>query len=255
MMFPYERVKLLNQLELSIYKYIIAHPVEVEGMTIRQLAKKSHVSPTTILRFLHKMDFDGYSEFKYALKRQQKMQTEQPKQQRNVPMSQFFDQVNDAHFLDKIQQAANYIIEADTSLLFGLGTSGSLAQYGARLLANYGIYTLSITDPFQPKPLARRDFSDTLLLLLSVSGETAQVLQQAKFYQENGAKTMAITANRYSTLAQLVDFNISYNVPEVLMAHLNLTSQIPVVFLLEQIGIKAHKDLLKVAQIPKDSIF
>ncbi|WP_260289858.1 MurR/RpiR family transcriptional regulator [Pediococcus parvulus] len=103
MMFPYERVKLLNQLELSIYKYIIAHPVEVEGMTIRQLAKKSHVSPTTILRFLHKMDFDGYSEFKYALKRQQKMQTEQPKQQRNVPMSQFFDQVNDAHFLDKIQ--------------------------------------------------------------------------------------------------------------------------------------------------------
>ncbi|MGX7007301.1 hypothetical protein [Pediococcus parvulus] len=44
MMFPYERVKLLNQLELSIYKYIIAHPVEVEGMTIRQLAKKSHVS-------------------------------------------------------------------------------------------------------------------------------------------------------------------------------------------------------------------
>lgn len=60
-MFPYERVKLLNQLELSIYKYIIAHPVEVEGMTIRQLAKKSHVSPTTILRFLRKMDFDGYS--------------------------------------------------------------------------------------------------------------------------------------------------------------------------------------------------
>lgn len=41
MMFPYERVKLLNQLELSIYKYIIAHPVEVEGMTIRQLAKKA----------------------------------------------------------------------------------------------------------------------------------------------------------------------------------------------------------------------
>lgn len=254
-MFPYERVKLLNQLELSIYKYIIAHPVEVEGMTIRQLAKKSHVSPTTILRFLRKMDFDGYSEFKYALKRQQKMEVERPEKQTNVPMSQFFDQVNDDQFLGKIKQAAQFITDADTSLIFGLGTSGSLAQYGARLLANYGIYTLSIIDPFQPKPLARRNFSDTLLILLSVSGETPQVLQQAKFYQENGAKTMAITANRYSTLAQLVDFNISYNVPEVRMADLNLTSQIPVVFLLEQIGINAHKDLLNVAQVQKDSIF
>ncbi|WP_412989096.1 MurR/RpiR family transcriptional regulator [Pediococcus siamensis] len=172
-MFPYERVKLLNQLELSIYKHIIAHPVEVETMTIRQLAKKSHVSPTTILRFLHKMDFDGYSEFKYALKRQQKIEIEQPTQQSMVPTSQFFDQVNDASFLDKINQAAKLITAADTSLLFGLGTSGSLAQYGARLLANYGIYTLTFTDPFQPKPLARRDFSDTLLVLLSVSGGNA----------------------------------------------------------------------------------
>jgi len=254
-MFPYERVKLLNQLELSIYKYIIAHPAEVADMTIRQLAKKSHVSPTTILRFLRKMNFDGYSEFKYALKRQQKIEVEEPSQQQLVPMNQFFDQVTDAHFLNKINQAAQFIIDADTSLFFGLGTSGSLSQYGARLLANYGIYTLNFTDPFQPKPLARRDFSDTLLILLSVSGETPQVLNQAKFYQENGAKTMSITANRYSTLAQLVDFNISYNVPEVRMADLNLTSQIPVVFLLEQIGIKAHKDLLKSTNSQKDSIF
>ena len=169
-MFPYERVKLLNQLELSIYKYIIAHPAEVADMTIRQLAKKSHVSPTTILRFLRKMNFDGYSEFKYALKRQQKIEVEEPSQQQLVPMNQFFDQVNDDHFLNKINQAAQFIIDADTSLFFGLGTSGSLSQYGARLLANYGIYTLNFTDPFQPKPLARRDFSDTLLILLSVSG-------------------------------------------------------------------------------------
>ncbi|WP_412989094.1 hypothetical protein ACLJJ6_08985 [Pediococcus siamensis] len=81
------------------------------------------------------------------------------------------------------------------------------------------------------------------------------MLQQTKFYQENGAKTMSITANRYSTLAQLTDFNIAYNVPEVRMADLNLTSQIPVVFLLEQIGIKVHKDLMKESQVQKDSIF
>ncbi len=38
-------------------------------MTIRELAKELQVSTPTILRFCNKNNFDGYSEFKEALKK------------------------------------------------------------------------------------------------------------------------------------------------------------------------------------------
>ena len=69
-MFSYDQVQQLNRLEIEIYKYIVGHPAEVSTMTIRQLADHSHVSATTILRFLKHMGYDGYAEFKFTLKEQ-----------------------------------------------------------------------------------------------------------------------------------------------------------------------------------------
>ncbi|MFC6171182.1 MurR/RpiR family transcriptional regulator [Loigolactobacillus jiayinensis] len=214
-MFSYQEVRSLNQLEMTVYKFIISHPRDVEGLTIRQMAEQSHVSATTILRFLKKVGYSGFSEFKFALKQQHQQEAIQPKLQDLTPIKQFFEQLSDHHFNHQIERAATMAATAGTTIFFGLGTSGSLAQYGGRLFANYGIYTLTVADPFRTPPGTNRDFSDSLLILLSVSGETEEVLQQARFYKEHGASTLAITADAYSTLAQLADFDITYNVPQI----------------------------------------
>ncbi|AEV94466.1 MurR/RpiR family transcriptional regulator [Pediococcus claussenii] len=242
-MFDYEKVQTLNQLELCVYKYIIAHINEVQGMTIRELSNESHVSSTTILRFLKKMGFDGFSDFKYALRHNHEERETTVIDQDLEPINLFLDQAIQEPYVAMLEQAARKLASADICLLFGLGTSGSLAQYGARMLANYGIYTLTINDPFQPKPIAKRDYSDTLIIFLSVSGETSQVLDQARFYQESNAQTMVITSDVSSTLAQLADTTITYDIPEVKTDDLNLTSQVPVVYILERIGKMTH-DLL-----------
>ena len=67
-MFTYEKIKSLNDLEVSIYNYIISNSEKASRMTIRELAAQLHVSSTTILRFCSKMGCEGYSEFKYKLK-------------------------------------------------------------------------------------------------------------------------------------------------------------------------------------------
>ena len=67
-MFDYEQMKELNELEMTMYNYIITHADKVTSMTIRQLAKELNVSSTTVLRFCSKLGCEGYSEFKYQFK-------------------------------------------------------------------------------------------------------------------------------------------------------------------------------------------
>ncbi|KRM98544.1 transcriptional regulator [Loigolactobacillus rennini DSM 20253] len=235
-MFSYQQIRSLNQLEMTVYKFIISHPNDIENLTIRQMAQQSHVSATTILRFLKKVGYSGFSEFKFAVKQEHKQEAQQPVAQNLTPIKQFFAQLSDQHFNEQIERASAMAAAAETTIFFGLGISGSLAQYGGRLFSNYGIYSLALADPFRTIPVVNRDFHDILLVLLSVSGETEGVLRQARFYKEHGASTLAITADAYSTVAQLVDFDIAYNIPQSHNKVDRFTTQLPVVFLLEQIA-------------------
>ena len=67
-MFNYENIESLNDLELSLYNYIIKIKDRVVDMTIREVASEAHVSTTTVLRLCKKLGFDGFSEFKIKLK-------------------------------------------------------------------------------------------------------------------------------------------------------------------------------------------
>jgi len=235
-MFPYQKVHDLNRLELIVYKYIIGHTKEVQNMTIREMADAAHVSTTTILRFLKKMEYSGFSEFKFALKQNLEQPNKLQQDPSMEPIKNFFQLIAEEQpFDDKINRAADMINASDLVLFFGVGNSGRIAQYGSSLLSSYGIYSLPIIDPFQPEPFSDRDFSKTLLILVSISGDTDQTLEQAKYYKKNGAGTIALTANSYSVLNQIADFSISYDTPQNRKGHINVTTQVPIVYTLEQI--------------------
>ena len=67
-MFSYEVIQSLNNLELSLYEYIMKNSKKVIYMRIRELADEAHVSTTTILRFCKKLNCEGFSEFKVKFK-------------------------------------------------------------------------------------------------------------------------------------------------------------------------------------------
>ena len=67
-MLNYEVIQSLNELELSLYSYIMMNRKKVMYMRIRELADEAHVSTTTILRFCKKLKCEGFSEFKVRFK-------------------------------------------------------------------------------------------------------------------------------------------------------------------------------------------
>lgn len=228
-------LKSLSELELDVYNYIISHPKEVQRLTIRQLASQAHVSTTTISRFCQKMNLSGFSELKYVIR--DELHAEQhiyPSYDISTPLTDFFTKVSRDEFDQKIGQCVEMMQKARLIVFVGIGSSGSLGEYGARFLANAGAFAVSIKDPFQPGLREETDLSDTLFIVLTVSGMTKEIITRSGEYKQRGAKIVAITNHEHSAITKLADLTISYYMPERNAGdHVNMTTQVPVVYLLE----------------------
>lgn len=70
----------LSENDLDILAYILKNKISVQSMTIMELAKLTLTSKSTILRLTKKLEFSGYSEFKYHLRNEKNKDTVDLKQ-------------------------------------------------------------------------------------------------------------------------------------------------------------------------------
>lgn len=239
-MFHYKSVQKLNELELGVYNYVMTHRDEVMHMKIRQLAANAHVSTTTVLRFCTKMGYEGYSDFKLQLKIEKENKALSNLSKRDDELQDFFKLARKPEFQQNILACAQMLQKASRLFFFGMGSSGMMAQYGARLFSTVGIDTLNIEDSFYPLP--ETDNESTILVVLSVSGETEMMLQLVSRLKTRGVLIISITNHEKSTLAKISDRSIPSYIPIELVAdHYNVTSQVPTVYLLEELARKARQ--------------
>lgn len=135
-MFSYEEIQKYNETDIRVYKYIISNIEKIQYMTIRELAKENHVSTSTILRFCNKNNFDGYAEFKDALKNEITLQNARPPMEDLQELSDFFARANSSAFEEKLLFAVDVLKKADLIIFTGMGSSGTLAKYGARYFSS-----------------------------------------------------------------------------------------------------------------------
>ena len=231
-MFTHSAIASLNNLEMMVYNYVIKNRDKVMYMTIRELADAAGVSTTTILRFCRKLNCEGYLE-------------QNEPQQANFGASEiisFFKSVNNEEFDALLDDAVNIILSSERIIFVGAGTSGSLAKYGARFFSNIGKFSNHIDDPYFP--VTNDMAKNALAIVLSVSGETEEILRFASQFSLHHCKVLSITSHEHSRLAKLADFNLSWHVPQTRIAGVyDITTQIPVIYILESLGRKLAKKL------------
>lgn len=233
-MFDYEIIKSFNELEMLVYQYVMSHKEEIKYMTIRELAEAVHVSTSTVLRFCKKAGCDGYSEFRVRFKMYLKEEREKQPKQDLEEMRNFFRAVETAEYEDVIKTAVKMIREANHLIFIGIGTSGILGKYGARYFSNLGKYSQHIEDPYYPITV---DMEKTVVIALSESGETQEMIRLAGRFQEHGCRIVSITNKASTTLGRMSDLNLTYYVAHrMVREEYNITTQVPVIFLLEALG-------------------
>lgn len=239
-MFTFSQMQNLNELEMIVYNYIQENSEKIAKMTIRDLSEKTHVSSTTILRFCSKMDCAGFSEFKFKFKQYLEDTKIEPVDEDAAQMIDFFKKVNTIEFEEKITAAAQMIMNKERLYFVGLGTSGTLGKYGARFFSNIGKGAQYLEDPFYPTDNSK--YEDTLVVALSVSGEQRLLFKQIDGFKKGKATIISITNTSNSTLAKISDFNFSYYMPSIILPEKhNITSQVPVIYILEMIARRVQK--------------
>ncbi|HHV8383357.1 TPA: MurR/RpiR family transcriptional regulator [Escherichia coli] len=233
-MYSRDTVRKLNELEMEVYNYVIRNTDIAGYMTIRQLAEAVGVSTTTILRFCRKLECDGYAEFRVRLRLSMENSFSRPIDMNSNIMVNFFRSVDSHEFNSAIEKASNMLVSSERIIFIGIGTSGAMAKYGARLLSNCGLFSSYIDDPYYPA--SSNILRNTIAVVLSVSGETDEILRLSNQLISKKCKIISVTCNRYSRLSKLSDFNISWNMhQDRIDGGVDITTQIPVLYIIESI--------------------
>lgn len=234
-MFSYEEIQKYNETDIHIYKYIVSNLEKIQYMTIRELAKEVHMSTSTILRFCNKNNFEGYSEFKEALKRESALQNTQQPLEDLQELSAFFARANSGAFEEKIGFAVDALKKADLTIFIGMGSSGTLARYGARYFSNLGHFAVGLEDALYP--IDAFCWKNTVVIALSESGETERLIEAINQFKQRKCCVLSVTNSPGSTLAKLSDWNFSYHLNSKRMnGGYNGTTQIPVIFIMEALA-------------------
>jgi DNA-binding MurR/RpiR family transcriptional regulator len=238
-MFSHDIIASFNELETSLYNYICQNSDKVAYMRIRELADETHVSTASILRFCRKLNCEGFSEFKVKLKmhleENKKITIKSPQHS----VVEFFERTLTGDIEEKIRRAASLVNKADNVIFVGIGSSGILAEYGARYFSSLGKFSMYIKDPHFP--IHSKLMFNSVTIALSVSGENNFTVTHLHQLKQEGSKIISITNNKFSTIAKISDLNIPYYVTEEFLEKANITTQVPVVYILESMAREIYK--------------
>ncbi|KFI54056.1 MurR/RpiR family transcriptional regulator [Bifidobacterium callitrichos] len=235
-MFTFEQLTRCNRTELMICRFVSTHVESVAYMSVRELAAATYVSPSTIMRWCVKMGFEGFDSFKAAVHEAASARKSSPVPQADLSeLSLFFSRADSPAFEAMLGEATSLLEHADPIVFVGEGSSGTIADYGARPFANLGLFAIGLTDAFYPTATFARQ--SMAVIAVSESGETPKLLELMEGFASRGATLLALTNATDSTLAAMCDWSFAAGLSsERVNGGYNATSQLPAVFVIESLS-------------------
>lgn len=223
----------LTNTEKAIYTYLRNNLDKIQYLHIRDIALEAHAGTSSVMRLVHKLGFSSYIDFKESIKKQ----SHQDKQQKSLfPI--FCEEDFSEDLAERLEELADKVLLADQVIFTGVGASGVMCDYAARRFAGIGVNTFSFSDFTFPIASKLKNTANNLVIAISISGETGEVVEIVNNLSANKDVTIVtITPNESSTLAQLSDFVFSYRAKEHRVElHFDMSTQLPAVFLIEQLS-------------------
>lgn len=229
--------------EEELAHYILQRPEEVSQLTISQIAKKLHISPATITRFCQKLAFSGFNEFRHELKRFVDLRNT-PKNMKNIKQVDYFAKLYQDHLgiidntfhittYDNIQKAVSFLTKANKIHVYGIGSSGIAAQEFKSKFFRIGLTVEAITDPHQSMMDAALSNENSVVIGISISGTTKEVISAVKIAKKQGACILVFTGDKNSELSQLGDLTLLVTSKNSMHMGQNISPLLPLLLLFD----------------------
>ncbi len=225
----------LSKNEKRIADFLLTEDRSLNSMTITELSEKVQTSGASIVRFVKKFGFEGYREFKIYLAKEEyhlvgKSISEDDDLQ-NV-YSKVCDDVYSTLIKTKnvlsndlLCKAYNCLIEAEEIFIYGVGNSFCVAQDAYHKFQRLGLHAQAIGDSHFQIISAAKATEKTIVVAISHSGTTKDIIEAVQLAKQYGARVVAFTSEPKSPLAKMADISLITISDEVNYRVLGLSSR------------------------------
>jgi len=239
----------LSKAESKVAAYILEHPKQTMNRHIGELSKEIGVSEPTIIRFCRSLGLDGYKSFKLNLAQSLPQTSNQllvDITHSDSPLKigeKIIDsaiaslQVTRKH-LDspELGKAIDALLKASRIEFYGQGGSGIVANDAQQKFFRLGTPVVAYSDPYIHCVSATLLTEDCVVVAVSHSGTSKDLLHSVELAKENGATTIAITAGQ-SILAKTADIVLPIDVQEDSTHYAPIKSRMSQLVLLDTLAI------------------
>lgn len=217
----------LSAAERKVGEFTLSQPKWFVHAAVSEIAERAAVSQPTVIRFCRSLGYKGLPEFKLALSAsmsQSGLPYVHEELNTDDQMGSIMEKVlgNTAaallsakNALDEknLEYAVSLLQTARRIEFYGVGNSGIVAQDAQHKFFRFGISTVAYSDVHIQLMAASVLTPKDVLMVISNSGSSIEILDAVSIVKENGTKVIGITRPD-SPLAQMVDCLLPVSVQE-----------------------------------------
>ncbi|WP_426818258.1 MurR/RpiR family transcriptional regulator [Winslowiella sp. 2C04] len=219
-------VEYLSKSERKVAEVILAAPQTAMHSSIALLARAAEVSEPTVNRFCHRLETKGFPDFKLQLA--QSLVTGTPYVSRNIDENDNVDCYTGKIFesamagLDQVRQhldisvvncAVDLLTQAKKIAFFGLGASAAVAHDAMNKFFRFNVPVIYSDDIVMQRMSCMNSAEGDVIVLISHTGRTKNLIELARLARENDGTVLAITSPG-SPLALEASLALTLDVPE-----------------------------------------
>jgi len=212
----------LSAVQKVIADYIFKHTSEVILLPISELAAKCGTSETTVMRFLRKLDFDSYQVFRVNIAQEiphEHLESIYGEIGRGDSIETIMKKViaSTARSIKDLQQLvtgddikkAVALMKAARQILFiGVGSSSYIAFDAYHKFLRLGMHVTATADSHLMNMIASHATDKDLVIAVSHSGESRDIIDCVKIAKKSGANLIVFTSYRNSSITKYADVTL-----------------------------------------------
>lgn len=199
--------------EQRIADYILKNSNSIENMNINIFAKNCNVSTATVTRFCKKINHQSFANFKISLSSiNNNLNEDNTKQDTLQIVNSFYKDIIDSTKafvnIEDLKVLYDKIKTTKKIYLYGIGSSGLTCTEFMLRLIRMGLHCQAITDSHLMLINSSLLTKNDLVIAISCSGETREIVKSVKLARKNGCFVTSITSFPNSSLSLNSDFFI-----------------------------------------------
>lgn len=234
----------LSKSEQRIAAYITEHRDLACQASSRELALSTDTSNSTLTRFCQKLGYRNFIEFQTLLSAEciPEHVPEQTLQKIALYYSNVLSAACELADSKSLDAFVSRIHQANKIVIFGLGGSGLTASEFNMRLVQMGFTSSAMTDSFLMRVQTSLFSPRDLVIAVSNSGETPEVVSACHIAKSVGAQIGLLTQRRQTELTQMADAVLYAGDISQTGDPLFINSQMPLMFLIDAVSYRLLED-------------